>query len=75
MQQFTVVVEKGIDGVDASVPSIRECESWAATEEEAVHSLLERVAFFLRINPGFKHDLDYMRREDGKKYYKLIIRK
>ncbi|MBR9974266.1 MAG: hypothetical protein KFF77_01675 [Bacteroidetes bacterium] len=74
MQQFTVLVEKGLDGVDASIPSIRECETWAPTEDEALTSLVERLAYFLRREQGFRHQIDYMRREDGKTWYKLIIR-
>jgi hypothetical protein len=74
MQQFTVVVERGIDGVDASIPSIRECETWAKDEQTALQLLAERLAFFLDRTPDFKHDFDFMRREEGKTYYKLIIR-
>lgn len=74
MQQFTILVEKGIDGVDACVPSIRECATWAATEDAALEALVERLAYFLRREEGFKHHIDYMRREDGKTWYKLIIR-
>lgn len=74
MPQFTIVIEKTITGVDASVPSIRECETWAATEDEAISSLLERLAFFLHRDPGFRHILDFMREEDGKRYYKLIVK-
>ncbi|MBR9977552.1 MAG: hypothetical protein KFH87_05640 [Bacteroidetes bacterium] len=74
MLQFTVLVEKGIDGFDASIPSIRECATWAAREEEALDALLDRLAYFLHREEGFKHQLDYMRREDEKTYYKLIIR-
>ncbi|MBN1447814.1 MAG: hypothetical protein JXA28_07770 [Bacteroidetes bacterium] len=74
MLQFTVVVEKCIDGVDASIPSIRECEAWAANEDDALAALHERLAFFLRREPGFRHDLDFTRREAEKTYYKLIVR-
>ncbi len=74
MQQFTVVVERGIDGVDASIPTIRECETWAADTDTALKLLIERLAFFLHREPGFKHEIDFMRREEGKTYYKLIIR-
>lgn len=74
MLQFTVVVEKSIEGVEASIPSIRECESWAKDEDRALEELLERLAFFIGKKAGFKHDLDFMRREDGLTYYKLIIR-
>jgi predicted RNase H-like HicB family nuclease len=74
MLQFTLVVEKTIEGFDASIPSIRECETWAKDEDNAITSLLERLAFFLNREVGFKYDLDFMRREDGLRYYKLIIR-
>ena len=74
MQQFTILVEKGIDGIDASVPSIQECATWARTEDEAIAALIDRLAFFLRREEGFKHQIDYMRREDEKTWYKLIIR-
>jgi predicted RNase H-like HicB family nuclease len=72
--QFTVLLEKAIDGIDASIPSIRECATWARTEEEALVALVDRLAFFLHREPGFKHHIDYMRREDEKTWYKLIIR-
>jgi tRNA A37 threonylcarbamoyltransferase TsaD len=74
MPQFTIVIEKTITGVDASVPSIRECETWAATEDDAIASLLDRLAFFLQLQPGFRHLLDFMREEDGKRYYKLMVK-
>jgi len=74
MLQFTVVVESSLLGVDACVPSIRECEAWGATEDEALSALLDRLAFFLGRESGFKHSIDYMRKEDAKTYYKLIIR-
>ncbi len=73
MLQFTVLVEKGIDGIDASIPSIRECATWASTEDRALNALIDRLAFFLHRNPDFKYHLDYMRREDEKTFYKLII--
>ncbi len=74
MPQYTIVLEKSITGVDASVPSFRECESWAATEDDAITAVLDRLAFFLQREPGFKHILDFTREEDGKRYYKVIVR-
>ena len=74
MLQFTVVTEKSSDGVDAWIPTIKECGSWAHDEDSAFDALLDRLAFFLQREPGFKHDIDFMRREEGKTYYKLIIR-
>ncbi|MFZ1729797.1 MAG: hypothetical protein WBQ23_00185 [Bacteroidota bacterium] len=74
MLQFTVIVEKGIDGISASIPSIRECATWARNEEEALSALVDRLAYFIDREKGFKHDIDYMRREDETTYYKLIVR-
>jgi hypothetical protein len=74
MLQFTVVTRRETDGISAAVPSIRECESWAANEEDALTAMLERVAFFLGREPGFRHVLDIMRRENGTTWYNLIVR-
>jgi hypothetical protein len=61
------------DGVDASVPSIRECETWARSEDEALERLLERVAYFLRLPVDFEHRIDLQRREDGETWYTLVL--
>ncbi|MBI5648585.1 MAG: hypothetical protein HY962_16765 [Ignavibacteriae bacterium] len=72
--QFQVVIRKTYEGFDAAVPSIRECDSWAHTEDEAIERLLERVRFFLNLEAGRKHSLDVLRKEDGETYYTLTIR-
>jgi hypothetical protein len=71
--QLQLVTRKAWTGVDASVPSIAECETWAATEEEALTLLLDRVAYFLRLRAGFKHSIDILRKEDGDTYYTLTL--
>jgi hypothetical protein len=68
-----IVTRRTLDGVDASVPSIRECETWAATEDEALDKLLELVRYFLQLKPGFKHGLDRSRREGDETYYTLVV--
>jgi hypothetical protein len=74
MIQFTVETERTLDGYNACIPSIRECDSWAATEDDAITNMLERLAFFTQRKAGFKHTLDVLKREDGKVYYTLIIK-
>lgn len=74
MRQFQVTVRKVWDGVEAAVPSIRECEAWGKTEEEALERLLERFAFFLHLPARFKHVLDRSRVEDAVTYYSLIVK-
>lgn len=73
MKQFQVVTKKTYDGIDALLPSIRECESWGKTEDEALAQLLERIAFFLNLPPKFKHTLDRSRVENEMTFYTLII--
>jgi hypothetical protein len=72
--QFQIVAQRELDGVEASVPSIRECSAWARTEDEALDLLLERVAYFLNLPPRFKHSLDRSRVEAGATYYTLVLR-
>ena len=74
MIQFTVETEKTLDGFNARVPAIRECESWAGNEDDAISNMLERLAFFVQRKPGFKYTLDVLRREDGRVFYTLIIK-
>lgn len=74
MKQLSIVTRGTIDGVEAAVPSIRECETWGPTEDEALSRLLERVAFFLHLPNGFRHTLDRSRKEEGETHYVLIIR-
>ena len=68
-----VVTRKLLDGVEAEIPSIRECESWAKTEEEALANLFERLAFFLHKPKNFRHTLDISRKEDGETWFTLVI--
>ena len=72
--QFQIFTEKTFEGFDASLPSIRECESWAKTEDEALENLLERVRFFLNLPVTRKHSIDVMHKEDGRTYYTLTIK-
>jgi hypothetical protein len=71
--QFKILTRRTWEGIDAAVPSIRECETWAKTEDEALERLMERVAYFLRLPADFKHSIDVLRREDGENWYTLTI--
>ncbi len=72
--QFKVTVVRETDGVEASIPSIRECSAWAPSEDEALDLLMERVAFFLGLPARFKHSLDRSRVEDDTTYFTLVVR-
>ncbi len=73
MRQFQIVTRKTWEGVDASVPSIRECETWAKTEDEALDGVIERLKYFLSLPANAKYTLDKSFRENGSTYYTIIV--
>ncbi len=63
------------DGVNAEVPSIKGCESWAHTEEEVISKVVELVYFYLKLPEETKLKIDRARRESRKTVYKIIFNK
>ena len=63
------------DGVNAEVPSIKGCESWAHTEEEVISRVIELVYFYLKLPEETKLKIDRARRESRKTVYKIIFNK
>lgn len=68
-----LVVEKGIDGFSAVVPSLEGCESWAHDEDTALEKITEMVAYYLGVKNLKKIKLDLARKEEDSKIYKIII--
>ncbi|MBS4034918.1 MAG: hypothetical protein KGZ85_10660 [Ignavibacterium sp.] len=69
-----LIIEKTNDGFNADVPSLQDCDTWAHDEETAISNILERVTFFLHIDPKLLK-LDKARVENNITIYKLIIDK
>lgn len=69
-----LIIEKTNDGFNADVPSLQDCDTWAHDEETAITNILERVTFFLQIDPKLLK-LDKARVEKNITIYKLIIDK
>jgi predicted RNase H-like HicB family nuclease len=69
-----LIIEKTNDGFNADVPSLQDCDTWAHDEETAISNILERVTFFLHIDPKLLK-LDKARIENNITIYKLIINK
>lgn len=69
-----LIIEKANDGFNADVPSLQDCDTWAHDEETAISNILERVTFFLHIDPKLLK-LDKARVEKNITIYKLIIDK
>ena len=63
------------DGFTAEVPSIKGCESWAHSEDEAIDKTVELLKFYLQSPADKKMKIDRARREHPLTVYKLIFDK
>lgn len=63
------------DGFTAEVPSIKGCESWAHSEDEAIDKTIELLKFYLHSPSDKKFLVDRARREQPLTVYKLIFDK
>lgn len=70
---LVVVLEE--DGFSAEVPSLKGCESWAHTEDEAITNAIELTRFYANIDSDIEMKVDLARRSKKKKVYKLIFEK
>lgn len=69
-----LLVEKTNDGFTAVVPSLQDCETWADIEETAIENIIERVSYYLQLEPKLIK-LDKARTENNITVYKLVIDK
>lgn len=69
-----IIIEKTNDGYNADIPSLQDCDTWAHDEETALNNILERVSFFLQVDPKVLK-IDKARIEHNHSIYKLIIDK
>ncbi len=70
---LVVIIEE--DGFSAEVPSLKGCESWAHSEDEAITNAVELTRFYANINEDIEIKVDLARRSKKKKVYKLIFDK
>ena len=63
------------DGFSAEVPSLKGCESWAHSEDEAITNAVELTRFYASIDDEIEIKVDLARRSKKKKVYKLIFNK
>lgn len=70
-----LIVIKTDDGFTAEVPSLKGCECWSHTEEEALDKILELAEFYLNRTEKQKIKLDVARKVKNKTIYKLIFEK
>ncbi|MCF6270146.1 MAG: hypothetical protein L3J41_10570 [Melioribacteraceae bacterium] len=63
------------DGYSAEVPSLKGCESWAHSEDEAIANTIELTRFYANIDADIEIKIDLARRSKKKKVYKIIFKK
>jgi predicted RNase H-like HicB family nuclease len=68
-----LLVTKTDDGYNTEVPSIKGCESWAHTEDEAIDKTIEMLKFYIHSPADKKMKIDRARREKELTVYKLIF--
>jgi predicted RNase H-like HicB family nuclease len=63
------------DGFTSVIPSIKGCESWASSEEDAIINAVELLRFYLDLPADTEIIVDKARRSKKKVTYKLIFYK
>lgn len=70
-----LIIHETDDGFNAEVPSVKGCESWARSEDEAVDKSVELLKFYLKLSDSAKIKADKARKENNLHIYKLIFDK
>lgn len=69
-----IVTDTG-DGFTAEVPSIKGCESWAHSDDEAITNVVELLRFYTNLQEETEIIIDRARKSKNKIVYKLIFNK
>lgn len=72
---LTIIVEKTDDGFEADIESIKGCDAWAPTEDEALEQISAKVKYYLNLPDNVKFKLDKTKDNFRVKVYKLIFNK
>ncbi|GAB4146482.1 MAG: hypothetical protein Fur0015_13040 [Ignavibacteriales bacterium] len=70
-----LIISKSVDGFSAEIPSIKECETWSKTEDDALNKSIELLCYYLGIVDTKKIKIDKARIESNRIIYKLIFHK
>jgi predicted RNase H-like HicB family nuclease len=70
---LVVTIEE--DGFSAEVPSLKGCESWAHSEDEAITNAVELTRYYTNLHEEIEIKVDLARKSKLKKVYKLIFNK
>ncbi|MBI9070120.1 MAG: hypothetical protein JEY94_00890 [Melioribacteraceae bacterium] len=70
-----LIVTASDDGYTAEVPSLKECESWAHTEDEVIEKVLELVRYYTNLPEENEILVDRARKQKNKTIFKLVFDK
>jgi len=70
-----MIVTNEADGFNAEVPSLKGCESWAHSEDDAIKNVIELTRYYISLNEKTEIKVDLARRSGRKKIYKLVFDK
>lgn len=70
-----MIVTDTSDGFTAEVPSLRGCESWAHSDDEAITKVVDLVRFYVGLDDETEIIIDRARKNKNKIVYKLIFDK
>ncbi|NLT52202.1 MAG: hypothetical protein GXX85_14960 [Ignavibacteria bacterium] len=70
---LTMIVKHSDDGFTAEVPSVKGCESWAHSKDDAINNVLELVSFYLKLSDKIKIDVEISNKKKDSTIYKLLI--
>ncbi len=72
---LNLYVTQSDDGFTAEVPSLKGCESWAHTEDEAIEKTIELLKYYLKADNSLKISIDRANKKHPLTIYKLIFEK
>jgi len=69
-----IIIDTG-DGFSSDIPSIKGCDSWAHSEDDAISKTLDLLRFYIQVDSAIKIKTDLARKEGNTKIYKVIFDK
>jgi predicted RNase H-like HicB family nuclease len=70
-----LILHKTDDGYTAEIPSLKGCETWAHTEENALDKIVDMAVYYLNLESSKEIKLDKARTSRNKIVYKLVFHK
>jgi predicted RNase H-like HicB family nuclease len=70
-----LILHKTDDGFTAEIPSLKGCETWAHTEENALNKIVDMAVYYLNLESSKEIKLDKARTSRNKVVYKLVFHK